>query len=161
MDLIYNFDKDGYLTGVSERPIDPVRGTPAAINESVATLTPVPEHDPTTHWARMVSGAWILEVAPEPEPLPEPQDPVFACSRLQGELALLDEPSPTPDHPTMLHWVEATVDAETDPVRKRTMQAYLNAPTWRSDDPLVPAMWQAAGRDLDGLPALFTKAQGL
>lgn len=34
-------------------------------------------------------------------------------------------------------------------------------PDWRSDDPLVPTMWQAAGRDLDELPALFTKAQGL
>lgn len=85
----------------------------------------------------------------------------LSCTKLQGELALLDETSPNPDYPTMLHWVEATVAAEPDPIRQRTMQAYLNAPTWRSDDPLVPTMWEAAGRDLDELPALFTKAQGL
>lgn len=85
-------------------------------------------------------------------------DTARCCSKLQGELALLDESSPTPEHPTLLHWVEAAVAAEPDPIQQRTMQAYLNAPTWRSDDPMVPTMWQAAGRDLSELPALFAKA---
>lgn len=104
--------------------------------------------------------AWVAQGnTPEPADL----EPVAAlsCSKLQGELVLLEEASPTPEHPTMLHWVEATVEAEQDPVRKRTMLAYLNAPTWRSDDPLVPTMWQAAGRDLSELPAVFARAQTL
>lgn len=105
---------------------------------------------PEPHYVAAAEGEWV-----------EGPQAALSCSRLQGELALLDEPSPTPGYPTLLHWAEATVDAEPDPIRKRTMQAYLNAPTWRSDDPLVPTMWQAAGRDLDELPALFTKAQGL
>jgi len=87
-----------------------------------------------------------------------PSATMLSCAKLQGELVLLEEPSPSPEHPTMLHWVEATVEAEQDPVRKRTMQAYLNAPTWRGDDPLVPVMWQAAGRDLSELPAVFARA---
>ena len=82
----------------------------------------------------------------------------LSCSKLQGELVLLEEPSPTPDHPTMLHWVEATVEAEQDPIRKRTMLAYLNAPIYRIEDPLVPTMWQAAGRDLSELPGVFARA---
>lgn len=83
---------------------------------------------------------------------------VLSCAKLQGELVLLEEPSPDPAYPTMLHWVEATVEAEQDPIRKRTMQAYLNAPIYRSDDPLVPVMWQAAGRDLSELPGVFARA---
>lgn len=105
---------------------------------------------PAPHYVAAESGDWV----------DAPQE-ALSCSRLQGELALLDEPSPDAAYPTMLHWVEGQVEAELDPVRKRTLQAYLNATTWRSDDPLVPTMWQAAGRDLDELPALFTKAQGL
>lgn len=117
--------------------------------------TPAPEYDSQTQACFWRGDAWEIVAAAPAEP------PALTCSKLQGELALLGEPSPTPDHPTMLHWVEATVDAEADPIRKRTMQAYLNAPAWRSDDLLVPTMWQAAGRDLDELPALLTKAQGL
>ena len=118
--------------------------------------TPAPGYNPQTHGCFWRGGAWGVVVTAAPA-----EPPSLTCSKLQGELALLDEPSPTPDHPTMLHWVESTVDAETDPIRRRAMQAYLNTPTWRSDDHLVSTMWQAAGRDLDELQALFTKAQGL
>jgi len=83
---------------------------------------------------------------------------VYSCQKLQAELVLLEEPSPDPAYPTMLHWVEAAVEAEQDPIRKRTMLAYLNAPIYRSDDPLVPTMWQAAGRDLSELPGVFARA---
>ena len=102
---------------------------------------------PAPHYVATESGEWV-----------EGPHPALSCSKLQGELVLLEEPSPTPEHPTLLHWVEAAVDAEPDPIRKRTMLAYLNAPSWRSDDPLVPVMWQAAGRDLSELPAVFARA---
>lgn len=161
--IIHSFDSQGYYVGSSPVPVHPITGREAVINVEVATADPLLSFDPETQRLRRVDGAWAVEDIPRPDPEPAPDSgtPTHACSKLQGELVLLQEPSPTPEHPTLLHWVEAAVDAESDPIRKRTMLAYLNAPTWRSDDPLVPTMWQAAGRDLAELPALFTKAQGL
>lgn len=84
--------------------------------------------------------------------------PTSTCSKRQGELALLTEPSPNRAHPSFLHWLEAGIDAETDPIEKRRKQAYFNAAEWRSDDPFVMGSWEAGGRDLSELPALFERA---
>lgn len=84
--------------------------------------------------------------------------PAITCSKRQGELALLELDSPTPEHPSLLHWVEAAIEATADPIEKRKMQAYFNAAEWHTDDPFVTQMWQAAGRDLTELPAVFQAA---
>lgn len=91
----------------------------------------------------------------------EPAPAVQSCTKRQGELVLLDEPSPSENHPSFLHWLEAHIAAEQDPIENRRMQAYFNAATWSSDDPFVVHAWQAAGRDLTELPPLFARANTL
>lgn len=87
--------------------------------------------------------------------------PAITCSKRQGELALLELESPTPEHPSLLHWVEAAIEATVDPIEKRKMQAYFNAAEWHTDDPFVTQMWVAAGRDLAELHPVFTHANTL
>lgn len=123
----------------------------------VADGASIPADPENTDYKRYLE--WVAQGnAPEQPTDTVPVAAQLSCSKLQGELALLEEPSPTSDQPTFLHWAEARIDAEQDPVRKRTMQAYFNAPTWREDDPIVPAIWQEAGRDLSELPAVFARA---
>lgn len=111
------------------------------------------EQRPNAHFvAELVDGVAVW-VAPAPA--------VQSCTKRQGELVLLDEPSPSENHPSFLHWLEAHIDAEQDPIEKRRMQAYFNAATWSSDDPFVMHAWQAAGRDLTELPSLFARANTL
>lgn len=73
MNIVHSFNEYGYYMGSSPRPIDPVRGEPAAINTEVATLDPLPNFDPATERPRRASGAWTVELIPDPVPEPEPE----------------------------------------------------------------------------------------
>lgn len=73
MDTLHNFDADGYYTGTTEVPVNPVSGKPFAINEAVATLDQPPAHEPAVERVRRVDGAWVVEVIPVPDPVPEPE----------------------------------------------------------------------------------------
>lgn len=86
---------------------------------------------------------------------------VYTCSKRQGELALLELPSPAEGHPSMLHWVESAIASEEDPIAQRKMQAYFNASEWKSDDEFVTTMWAAAGKPQEELVALFKYAATL
>ena len=70
--LIHTFDADGYLMGSSEMPPGA-----AGVNPAVATQDDLPAFNPDTHRARRVSGAWVVEVIPVPEPGPEPELPTI------------------------------------------------------------------------------------
>lgn len=70
--LIHTFDADGYLMDSSEMPPGA-----AGVNPAVATLDDLPAFNPDTHRARRVSGAWVLELIPLPEPGPEPELPTI------------------------------------------------------------------------------------
>lgn len=124
MNKIYNFDAAGYFTGASDRPIDPVRGEPASINTTVATLMPVPVFDTETHRIRWVSGFWTLEELPQPEPEPEkpPQWPRFYGNQ---KLDLFTQAE-------QLAVVTATM---TDPVIKLMYDRLLGAAFWTYEDP--------------------------
>lgn len=87
--------------------------------------------------------------------------PVLSCTKRQGELALLELASPEPEHPSLLHWIEAVIEATTDPVEKRRMQAYFNATEWHTDDPFVTQMWKEAGLPYNELFDVFNRAKEL
>lgn len=70
--LIHTFDADGYYMSSSEMPPGA-----AGVNPAVATLDDLPPFNPETHRARRVSGAWVVEVIPVPEPGPEPELPTI------------------------------------------------------------------------------------
>ena len=70
--LIHTFDADGYLMCSSEMPPGA-----AGVNPAVATQDDLPAFNPDTHRARRVSGAWVVEVIPVPEPGPEPELPTI------------------------------------------------------------------------------------
>lgn len=70
--LIHTFDADGYYLGSSELP--PFAGD---CNPDVATLDELPAYDPQTQRLRRVSGAWVVEAIPAPEPTPEPELPTI------------------------------------------------------------------------------------
>lgn len=124
MDTIYNFDANGVFTGASDRPIDPVRGEPAAVNTTVATLMPVPVFDAESHRVRWVSGSWTLEEMPEPEPEPvrEPQYPRFYGNQKLDLFTRAEQ----------LAVVTATM---TDPVVKLMYDRLLGAAYWTYEDP--------------------------
>lgn len=77
MSNLHHFDADGYYTGTTEVPVNPVTGKPFAINEIVATLDPLPAYAPEVERVRRIDGAWVIEAipAPEPEPDVEPELP--------------------------------------------------------------------------------------
>lgn len=83
MTNLHHFNSTGYYTGTTEIPVNPVTGKPFTINESVATLDPLPAYMPEVERARRVSGAWVVEALPLPEPetvpehQPEPQYPRY------------------------------------------------------------------------------------
>ena len=77
--LIHTFDADGYYLGSSEMP--PFAGD---CNPDVATLDELPAYDPQTQRARRVSGAWVVEIIPAPEPGPEPELP--SIEQLKADL---------------------------------------------------------------------------
>lgn len=95
-DTIHNFDTDGFYTGPALRPLDPVAGVPAAVNEANATLVPPPNYDPSTHRARYVAGAWLLERQPEPEPPVPPEEPTPPDPRgaVLAEIVALEASNP-------------------------------------------------------------------
>lgn len=70
--IIYTFDADGYYMGSSEMPPGA-----AGVNPEVATLDDLPPFNPETHRARYLSGAWVVEVIPVPEPGPELEQPTI------------------------------------------------------------------------------------
>lgn len=59
---------------------------------------------------------------------------------------------------TVLHWVEAGIDAEQDPIEKRRMQAEFNAAQWEFANPFLQQTWIASGGTLEGLEDLFRLA---
>ena len=71
MSNLHHFDENGYYTGTSEVPINPVTGNPFQINESVATLEPIPTYSLETERVRRIDGIWVVEAIPNPEPDPE------------------------------------------------------------------------------------------
>ena len=73
MSNLHHFDADGYYTGTTEVPVNPVTGKPFAINEAVATLDQPPAYEPAVARVRRVDGTWVVEVIPVPEPVPEPE----------------------------------------------------------------------------------------
>lgn len=70
--LIHTFDAEGYYMGSSEMPPGA-----AGVNPEVATLDDLPPFNPETHRARYLSGAWVVEVIPVPEPQPELEQPTI------------------------------------------------------------------------------------
>lgn len=126
MDTIYSFNNEGLYTGSSPRPVDPVRGTPAAINPFLATLVKPPAYNLETQHVRMVDGKWViedLEIAPEP-PTPTKQTPrYFGNEKL--DLFTLEE---------QLTVVTATM---TDPVVKLTYDRFIGAAYLTIEDPEV------------------------
>lgn len=120
MNTVYTFDEKGYLSGMSERMMDPVRGTYADINDQVATLVEPPLFDPETHKCRWSAGAWVLEEIPEKEVPKETyidaKNRVMASLssiRSQKEAADLELPSGLiiSASPTSLARITATVSA--------------------------------------------------
>ena len=71
MSNLHHFDAAGYYTGTTEVPVNPVTGKPFAINEAIATLDPLPAYSPDMERARRMSGVWVVEAIPLPEPKPE------------------------------------------------------------------------------------------
>lgn len=124
--VIHSFDEAGYYTGSAERPIDPVRDEPAAINEMVATLDPLPAFDPQTQRVRHVEGAWTVETIPKPV-LPEPEPIPLAWPIYVGN-AKLDLFTPE----EQLAVVTATM---TDPVVKLMYDRLLGAAYLTYEDP--------------------------
>lgn len=128
-DLIHSFDQAGYYTGSADRPIDPVRGEPAAVNEAVATLDPLPQFDDQTHRLRRVGGVWALEMLPEPEPEPEQEpEPASQIWPIFTGNAKLDLFTPA----EQLAVVTATMQ---DPVVKLLYDRLLGAAYWSYEDP--------------------------
>lgn len=77
-----------------------------------------------------------------------PADPVplapLQCTKRQGERALLTLPAMVGEQQlTALHWVEAHIEQEPDPIQKRAMQAEFNSATWEEANPFLQQMWQA------------------
>lgn len=93
------------------------------------------------------------ELVPQPEPVPA------SCTKRQGELALLTVPKEVDGQAlTVLHWVEAQIEAEQDPIEKRRMQAEFNAGEWERDNQFLQQTWLAAGGTLEELDDLFRRA---
>lgn len=127
MEFIHSFDEEGYYTGSSERPVDPVQGKPAAINASVATLDPLPTHDPETQRCRRASGSWLVEQipTPAPDPHPEPQPPKWPLFVGNQKLDLFTEEE-------QLAVVTATM---TDPFVKLMYDRLIGAAFLTYEDP--------------------------
>lgn len=128
----------------------------------VCVITPASGFDIAEVAAKDVPHGIAFEIVDMDQVAPDPGVPsAITCSKRQGELALLELESPTPEHPSLLHWVEAAIEATADPIEKRKMQAYFNAAEWHTDDPFVTQMWVAAGRDLAELHPVFAHANTL
>lgn len=126
MTNLHHFDSDGYYTGTTEVPVNPISGKPFDINKAVATLDQPPAHEPAVTLARRVDGAWVVEVIPvpdpEPDPEPEPRYPHFYGN------AKLDMFTPA----EQLAVVTATM---TDPVVKLMYDRLLGAAYLSYEDP--------------------------
>lgn len=93
------------------------------------------------------------ELLPDVVPVPD------SCTKRQGELALLTVPKDVDGQAlTVLHWVEAQIEAEQDPIEKRRMQAEFNAGEWERDNQFLQQTWLAAGGTLEELDDLFRLA---
>lgn len=100
--------------------------------------------------------------------LPEPADPLpvvtLRCSKRQAERALLKLPVMVgEDRLTALHLVEAHIEQEPDPIKKREMQAEFNAAVWEESNPFLQQMWEVLEPSIldekpDGLRAVFELA---
>lgn len=111
MTEIHTFDADGYYCGTSEMPPGA-----AGVNPDVATLDPLPEHNPETERARWVAGAWSVELIPDPVPEPEPEP----------------TPEPVPQHPRFFG---------NEKLDLFTMQEQLAVVTATMSDPVVKLMY--------------------
>lgn len=120
MNTVYTFDEQGYFSGMSERMMDPVRGTYADINDQVATLVEPPQFNPETHKCRWIDDAWVLEKIPEKE-VPK-ESYIDAKNRIMASLSLLRSQKEAVDlelpsglivsaSPTSLSRITATVSA--------------------------------------------------
>lgn len=65
---VHSFDEHGYYSGSAELP-------PGAVgaNPEVATLSPLPQHNPETERVRWMADSWAVEAIPETPPEPEPE----------------------------------------------------------------------------------------
>lgn len=136
MNNLHHFDADGYYTGTTEVPVNPVSGKPFDINEAVATLDQPPAYEPAVARVRRVDGTWVVEVIPVPDPVPEPVP----------EPEPTPEPEPEPQYPRFygnekldmftpaeqLAIVTATMN---DPVVKLTYDRLLGAAYLTYEDP--------------------------
>lgn len=81
---LHHFDRDGYYTGSSDVPVNPVTGKPFTINERVATLDPLPAHDLEAERVRRIDGVWMVEAIPMPEPeIVSASEPVASIESLR------------------------------------------------------------------------------
>lgn len=157
MSNLHHFDADGYYTGTTEVPVNPVTGKPFAINESVATLDPLPVYAPAVERLRRVDGAWVVEAIPEPEsePEPEPQEPVNPtyCTPAQGLVALFAVKQITEDD------LLAAISQIPDPVEQYTAKIGLQRATlWERQSQTMQNMAALLGLTEQDLDELFEYA---
>lgn len=110
MSNLHHFDADGYYTGTTEVPMNPVTRKPFDPNPDVCTLDPLPQYDPEIERARRVAGAWTVEPIPQPEPEPEPQP----------------EPDPEPQYPR--YYGNQKLDLFTPPEQLAVVTATMSDP---------------------------------
>ncbi|WP_280189064.1 hypothetical protein [Delftia sp. PS-11] len=107
-----------------------------------------------------VGWLWDGHALTPPPPAPDLPPPVpDSCSKRQGELVLLTVPMEVDGQQlTVLHWLEAKIAAEPDPIEKRRMQAELGAATWERANPFLQQIWAALGHSQAELDELFRRA---
>jgi hypothetical protein len=127
MKLINSFDAAGYYTGSSERPINPVTGSPFEVNAAVATLDSLPAHDPKTQRCRRVNCAWVVEQIPQPEKDPGPRTPAPQWPLFVGNAKL--------DLFTQAEQLAVVTATMQDPVVKLLYDRLLGASYWSYEDP--------------------------
>lgn len=154
--LIHSFDTDGYYSGTSIHPIDPVAGGLARVTPGLGYVGDLPDYTPDTQRLRMVNGAIVVEEIPPPEPEQgseqEPEPPSM-CTPAQGLIALYALRGVTEQD------LLATIAGIPDPVARYTAQVGLQrATTWNRDSPTMHAMAALLGLSEPDLDALFEYA---
>lgn len=124
--IFHSFDEAGYYTGSSPAPINPVTGDVADINSAVATVEPLPDHDPLTEHCRRVDGKWVVEQIPPPEPNPEPEPSPPRWPRFVGNEKL--------DLFTSAEQLAVVTATMQDPVVKLLYDRLLGASYWSYED---------------------------
>lgn len=130
MSNLHYFDEYGYYTGTTEVPVNPVTGKPFTINEAVATLDTLPTYIPEVARVRRVSGAWVVEAIPLPEPEPEIEpeiDPEPQYPRYYGNQKL--------DLFTQAEQLAVVTATLTDPVVKLMYDRLIGSAYMSYEDP--------------------------